>query len=43
MMTLNFLRDLPAVADDAQGAALWDMAVESLGRSAEILEELAES
>jgi hypothetical protein len=28
---------------EAQGAALWDKAVESLGRSAGVLEELAES
>jgi hypothetical protein len=38
----DLLRFLPAV-EDAREAALWDEAVESLGRSARNLEELAES
>jgi hypothetical protein len=38
----NLLPHMPSPAE-VQGTALWDTAVESLGRSADVLEELAES
>ncbi len=37
------VQEIDAEFMEARGAALWDTAVESLGRSADVLEELAES